>query len=91
MNETCPACDKRFEPEPGYFVGAMYISYALAMIALILMFVISQLGAFRTWPIPLLVALAVVTYLLLVAPIFRWSRILWLYFGERVGWGGKPR
>ena len=91
MNEICPGCGKRFEPEPGYFVGAMYISYALAMIVLILMFAISRLGAFRSWPLPLVVSLAVVTYLLLIAPIFRWSRILWLHFGERVGWGGTPR
>ena len=30
MHETCPVCDHRFEREPGYFVGAMYVSYAPA-------------------------------------------------------------
>src|SRR3989442_14514174 len=31
MNETCPVCGHRFERAPGFFVGAMYVSYALAV------------------------------------------------------------
>lgn len=29
MNEFCPVCELRFEIEPGFFWGAMYVSYAL--------------------------------------------------------------
>ena len=31
MNEFCPRCGLRFEREPGYFLGAMYFSYVLAI------------------------------------------------------------
>ncbi len=31
MNDACPGCHTPFEREPGYFVGAMYISYAMAV------------------------------------------------------------
>src|SRR4029453_4883627 len=31
MTETCPACGLRFERESGYFTGAMYVSYILAL------------------------------------------------------------
>ena len=32
MNETCPVCGLKFgRGEPGYFTGAMYVSYALAI------------------------------------------------------------
>jgi len=31
MRERCPACDLKFEREEGYFLGAMYIGYALAL------------------------------------------------------------
>ena len=86
MNETCPACGTRFERAPGYFVGAMYISYALAMLVLIVMVVVFELGAFRSWPLPVVVTLALGVYLLLVPPLFRWSRILWIHFGERIRW-----
>src|SRR5689334_22701285 len=34
MNATCPVCGLRFEREPGYFVGSMYVSYFFAMIVL---------------------------------------------------------
>ena len=27
MNEKCSYCEQRFEPEPGYYFGAMFISY----------------------------------------------------------------
>jgi hypothetical protein len=86
MNETCPVCGTRFERAPGYFVGAMYISYALTMTVVIILFAIFQLAAFRAWPLPLVLTLAVATYLLLVPLLFRWSRILWIHLGKRVGW-----
>lgn len=27
MNKNCPNCNQRFEPEPGFYFGAMFISY----------------------------------------------------------------
>jgi hypothetical protein len=32
MRAQCPACGLLFEREPGYFTGAMYLSYGLALI-----------------------------------------------------------
>lgn len=31
MHEHCPSCDLRYEVEPGFFYGAMYISYAFTV------------------------------------------------------------
>ncbi len=31
MHEHCPSCDVRYEVEPGFFYGAMYISYAFSV------------------------------------------------------------
>ena len=31
MNDVCQKCDYRYDREPGYFLGAMYISYGLAV------------------------------------------------------------
>ena len=33
MHEACPHCGASFRREPGYFLGAMYFSYALAILA----------------------------------------------------------
>jgi uncharacterized protein (DUF983 family) len=32
MKENCENCDYRFDREPGYFLGAMYLSYGLAVL-----------------------------------------------------------
>ena len=31
MYESCPVCDQTYEPEPGFFFGAMYVSYAFSV------------------------------------------------------------
>jgi len=31
MHDNCPHCDVRYEVEPGFFYGAMYISYAFTV------------------------------------------------------------
>ena len=31
MHENCPSCGLRYEVEPGFFFGAMYISYAFTV------------------------------------------------------------
>jgi uncharacterized protein (DUF983 family) len=33
MHGQCPVCRLPFEREPGYFTGAMYLSYGMAIIA----------------------------------------------------------
>ena len=32
MKERCDSCNYYFDREPGYFIGAMYISYGLAVL-----------------------------------------------------------
>jgi uncharacterized protein (DUF983 family) len=86
MNESCPVCHVRFERAPGYFVGAMIISYALASIPVAALLLVFQLSVFRAWPLWRLLAIAGVTYAALVPVLVRWSRILWIHLGHRAGW-----
>jgi uncharacterized protein (DUF983 family) len=79
MNRSCPSCGTLFEKEPGYFVGAMYFSYFLAVPAYALLAMISlrwlgnrsELLAFGA---------AILVFLPLIPLIFRASRVIWLYF-----------
>ena len=65
MHDRCPVCGLKFEREPGYFVGAMYMSYALTLLpALLIYLVIRRLShwtfnvaVFATFPLAALVAL----------------------------------
>jgi uncharacterized protein (DUF983 family) len=78
MNISCLKCGQKFELEPGFYQGAMYVSYALAVawsIGLLLVFWLiigfNPLSFFLTYAI---------TLVLLAPVIFRWARSLYLHF-----------
>ena len=76
---TCPVCGHVFEREPGYFVGAMYVSYALA-IPLYLLFIVILRPLLRGAP-DIEVLAAGLPLVCLCAPLlFRYSRVIWMHF-----------
>lgn len=84
MFAECPHCQLRFEREEGYFLGAMYISYTLSTLFLLIL----MYGGHILWPdfdLGLLVLVAGVLMLPFVPAIFRYSRIFWIAF-ERWAW-----
>ena len=85
MYETCPVCDHRFEREPGYFVGAMYVSYALGVpIYLALAFLMQEV--FPNLSV-IGVILASLPFFLPLAPfLFRYARVIWLH----LDWAPDP-
>lgn len=76
MKETCSNCGFRFEKEPGYFTGAMYISYGLCIIEMVAVFLALQLTAI---PSSYLIYFLSFTVLLLSPFNFRMSRIIWMH------------
>jgi hypothetical protein len=87
MNDPCPVCGLVHEREPGYFLGAMYFSYALAILVLVPLFFIF-LALLPEWP-PLLVPLLPgFIYLPLTPLVYRYSRVFWIYF-DRLGGAGE--
>lgn len=79
MNDCCPVCGIRFEREPGYFLGAMYFSYALSIPILGLLILVGHL-LLPNWRIELIIGLAAVAYIPFMPLVFRYSRVLWIYF-----------
>jgi uncharacterized protein (DUF983 family) len=83
MNDPCPVCGLLFQREEGYFLGAMYFSYVLASVILtVFYFVLAALLPDLNGAVLVLVAL--IPFLPLVPAVFRYSRVLWVYF-ERAG------
>ncbi len=79
MYEHCPYCGLQFEIEPGYFVGAMYVSYAVSGgVALVLGFLLYYLlGDPEGW----VYASVIAPTMVLIAPVnFRFSRVVWLHY-----------
>ncbi|WP_246151005.1 DUF983 domain-containing protein [Adhaeribacter aerolatus] len=77
MNPNCPCCGQDLEQEPGYYYGAMYVSFAFNVaIFLVAFFILSQLVKEVTMPMMIGVVATVVIGFLPI--IFRWSRAIWI-------------
>lgn len=83
MNDPCPVCGLVFQREEGYFLGAMYVSYLLSSVLLVAFYFLGR-WLLPDWNGILITTLALVPYLPLVPAVFRYSRVVWIYF-ERSG------
>jgi uncharacterized protein (DUF983 family) len=82
MNERCPVCNLKFDREPGYFLGAMYISYGLGIVFVTL--VAALLWWLTGWWITKDTIWAVILFLPLAPTITLFARVLWIYFDQTV-------
>lgn len=78
MNERCPVCDVRLEPEPGFYQGAMYVGYGFTVALIAIVGVILYLA----WDPSEWTYIGIVIFLaFLMAPLnYRYSRVLYLYW-----------
>ncbi len=77
MNEQCPVCKRDFTGEPGYYFGAMYVSYGIAVITAISAFLICRF-IFGIKSVNITIASCIISIILISFKNFRWSRIIWL-------------
>jgi len=79
MNETCPHCGVRLEPEPGFYQGAMYVSYGFTVAFLVAMSMIFFLffPGYSEW---LYIGIFIGIMVLFIPFNYRFSRILYLYW-----------
>jgi len=77
MHDRCPLCGLKYEREPGYFMGAMYISYLVsippAMLISIAIWRLSHLS------FNVVMLCAFFAYLPLAPPVTRYARVVWMY------------
>ena len=76
MRDRCAACGLRYEREQGYFVGAIYINYAVTVV------IAAGTVLVLDWAVGLSLARQLVIGIALCALVplvfFRYSRSLWL-------------
>jgi ABC-type transport system involved in cytochrome c biogenesis permease component len=82
MHERCAVCDLRFDREPGYFLGAMYISFVLGLAAVAV--IAAVLWAVTGWWITKDILWAVVLFLPLAPGLTLFARVLWIYLDQTV-------
>ncbi|UCS95579.1 DUF983 domain-containing protein [Echinicola marina] len=78
VNHNCPNCGAVLEPEPDFYYGAMYVSYALSVALVINVMIILNFvfGDPDVWVYIVSVAGA---NLLLLPIMLRYSKVLYLY------------
>lgn len=76
MHENCPHCELRFEVEPSFFYGAMYVSYGYSVALFVATYLIMN-WIYEPTILQIVGALAVMV-ILLAPVILRLSRITWL-------------
>jgi Protein of unknown function (DUF983) len=77
MLERCPNCGLKFEREQGYFLGAMYISYGLALITIVALALL--LWTSTSWSMQRIFLWAILLFLPLAPTLTLFSRVLWIY------------
>jgi uncharacterized protein (DUF983 family) len=78
MHESCSVCAEKFDKEPGFYQGAMYVNYALSVAAGVGWFIIIYL-LFGFDPLIFVISFSIVL-LLLLPLMFRIGRLLWINF-----------
>lgn len=81
MHQQCDSCGLIYEREPGFFFGAMYVSYAL-MAGWLIVWFLADLFLFQLDA--LVLASGMTVSMILISPLFfHWSRLIWLNFFVR--------
>ena len=76
MNERCEDCDLKYEEEPGYFLGATYINYALTIVIVSVSYLVLHfLVGIRRLPLSIGCGIFIVLFSLF---FFRYARSFWL-------------
>jgi uncharacterized protein (DUF983 family) len=82
MHHKCPVCAQDYEIEPGFYYGAMYISYGITVVIGLIVMVAANL--LLDDPEVWVYLVLLMATLIILSPIsFRYSRLMMLYwFGD---------
>lgn len=78
MHERCAICDEKYDKEPGFYQGAMYVNYALTVALGVGWFIlIYLLYGFD----PMIYVVSFTILLVITLPwLFRTGRLVWINF-----------
>lgn len=77
MHHSCSKCEQLFEPEPGYYYGAMFLSYILSsgfLLPMALFFVF-----YLKWSVNATMGIVILLGIIFFIRILRFSRSLWIH------------
>ena len=78
MNDRCEVCGQTFMPEPSFYMGAMFVSYALQIV----LFLVSYFSIRALYPeasLELYMGAMVALVLVTLPWVYRLSRSIWIH------------
>lgn len=87
VNMTCEVCGARFIPEPGFYDGAMYISYAFS-VALVITSLVSMNVLVTKPKLWMYLTTVVVLNIVLLPAMLRYSKTLYQYAAGKLKYRG---
>lgn len=82
MRDRCSVCNLKFEREEGYFLGAMYLSFSLALLMICALAAI--LWWLTIWPITRIFLGAVLLFVPFAPTLSLVARVLWIYLDQAI-------
>ena len=76
IHENCPSCNLKYSKEPGFYYGAMYVSYALGVAVFVALWVSMNLF-FSSLSTGFQIAVIVSASLLLTPYLYALPKIIW--------------
>lgn len=76
MHDKCGSCGHKYETEPGFFFGAMFVSYGLIVAELGAVYFMVQAFVSNT---EVLIAIMFAVIILTSFTNFKYARLLWMY------------
>ncbi len=86
MNDRCEVCGQTFMPEPSFYMGAMFVSYAM-QIGLFLITYFGIRGLYPNASLELYMGVMTGLIVLTLPLVYRLSRSIWIHL--MVGYGKK--
>ena len=78
MKEQCSCCGQFFEPEPGYYYGAMFVSYAFSTAIFIGVWILLSLFV-KEVTLPMMITALVIAVVVFMPLTFQFSRSVWIH------------
>ncbi|NOQ75724.1 MAG: DUF983 domain-containing protein [Crocinitomix sp.] len=78
INDNCESCGHKFDKEPGFFLGAMYVSYGLVIAECVAAFVIVQFF-FESFLDARMVPIMLGVILVMSGFNYSFSRVIWMF------------
>ena len=76
VHDACAYCKESFTREPGFYIGSMYVSYALSVALMVTVFI--GFVIILDYDMNYVLGGLLISYIILIPVMFRLARLIWI-------------